>query len=554
MPKKRIIKFIIYFFGSLLALLFALWVIYYTNTRISEPEMPAAEQVTMSRTESAGQGYACENGWLRRAGTGWWLMYLEGTPYEMGYAHGLLTEELMAEQEAAFTERLAELIPGKFYQNFMLAFVRYFNRDLEGYILPEFKEEIFGISRHAPEAYDFIGPAYARMLNYHAAHDLGHAVQNMNLVACTAFGAWDGMTADSGLIVGRNFDFYINDDFAANKILCFARPDSGYSFVSVTWAGFAGVVSGMNDQGLTITLNAAKSSIPLGARTPVSLLAREILQYASDIEEALEIARSRETFVAESFLIGSAKDHKVVVIEKSPEMTAVYDPDLDHILLTNHFQSDAFANDELNIANIKNETSLYRLNRLAELVSGHPAMTVADAAAILRDYRGLGGRDIGLGNEKAVNQFIAHHSVIFRPDSLQLWISSPPWQLGEYRGFDIGVTLVAGNGNGRDVACYVSTIAIAVIPPDSILSGSVYRDIVRYRDLAKKIESGEFPENAADSLMQYNPGFFHASRILGDHYLSTGQPEEAIKWYQEALNTEAPSVAEKEAVEKKMGR
>jgi hypothetical protein len=230
-------------------------------------------------------------------------MYLEGNPYEIGYAHGLLTEELMAEQEKAFTGRLAELIPTRFYQRFMLGFVRYFNRNLEEYVLPEYREEIFGISRNAPTEYDFIAPAYARMLNYHAAHDLGHAMQNLNLVACTAFGAWDGRTADSNLLIGRNFDFYINDEFAENKILCFVAPDSGYRFVSVTWAGFAGVVSGMNEKGLTITLNAAKSDIPFGARTPVSLLAREIIQYASTIQEAIAIAESRETRKRRPFTI-----------------------------------------------------------------------------------------------------------------------------------------------------------------------------------------------------------------------------------------------------------
>ncbi len=525
----------LYFAGSLIALSLALWIVYLSNTRISEPVIPKTEMTEMARI-ATGDGYSCGHGWLRKAGDGWWLMHVEGTPYQMGYAHGLLTEELMAEQEAAFTARLAELIPSRFYQRFLLAFVRYFNRDLDDYVLPQFREEIYGVSRKAPAEYDFIAPAYARMLNYHAAHDLGHALQNMNLVACTAFGAWEGHAADSGMIIGRNFDFYINDDFARNKILLFASPDSGYRFVSVTWAGFTGVVSGMNEKGLTVSLNAAKSSIPLGARTPVSLLAREILQYASNIEEAEIIARQRKTFVAESFLIGSLADGQAVIIEKSPEVTSVFYPAGDHILQTNHFQSDAFATEELNLANIRNETSFYRLQRLEELVGNFPAMTVADAAAVLRDPYGFNGENIGLGNERAVNQFIAHHSVIFRPGKQEVWIAFPPWQLGEYRVFD---ALSGEPGTGT-------------VDPDTLLAGPVYRQLMQYRELAARIESGEFPDHAADSLISYNPRYFHTYRILGDYYRENDESAKADHYYRIALGLLAPSAAERNALTKSM--
>jgi isopenicillin-N N-acyltransferase like protein len=537
MRRRRIIKVLLYVLTGFLLLMAGFYVYFKVVTRVTEPEISDESISAMTRTRQGPHVYSCEHGWLRKANEGWWVMYLEGSPYEIGYAHGLLTEELNYSQEKAFLERLGELIPSKFYQQFMLGFVRFFNRDLEDYVLPEYRQEIFGISRFASPEFDFMGPSYARMLNYHAAHDLGHAIQNMNLVACTAFGAWDGHSADSGLILGRNFDFYINEAFAADKILCFIRPDSGYSFAMITWAGFAGVVSGMNEKGLTVTLNAAKSSIPLGAKTPVSLLAREILQYASTISEAYAIAQKRETFVAESFLIGSAADRKAVVIEKSPEKIALFDPGTDHLILTNHFQSDTFRDDRLNIENMKNETSVYRHQRLAELLDENPHITPETAAAILRDDKGLGNRDIGLGNEKAINQYIAHHSVIFQPAKLRIWIAGPPYQLGEFRAYDLDSPGTEGHREN-------------VIESDNTLLNHTFPQLVKYRNLAKQIESGQYQDGDADSLILYNPEFFHTYRILGDYCRAEGIGRRAEDFYRMALEKEAPSKAEREAVER----
>jgi len=258
--KNTFLKFILYF---LLVIILAVVVFigwYYFDTQISKPRVNESIVNKLHRETISPDQYRIGNNWLKKNEYGLWEMYLEGAPFERGIASGKLTKELIYKQEEAFVSQIKELIPSESYLGFLKYFVKFFNRDIDEYVLPEFQEEIYGISFSASNDFDFIGTNYERLLNYHAAHDIGHALQDLMLVGCTSFAANLGYT-DSSLIIGRNFDFYINDAFAEDKIVCFENPDNGYQFAYVTWASMIGVVSGMNNQGLTVTINAGKSDI-----------------------------------------------------------------------------------------------------------------------------------------------------------------------------------------------------------------------------------------------------------------------------------------------------
>ena len=343
------------------------------------------------------------------------------------------------------------------------------------------KQEIYGISLSASDKFNFIGTPYQRMLNYHSAHDIGHALQDLALVGCTSFGVWGEKSADSTLIIGRNFDFYMGDDFAANKIVCFEKPEKGYAFMMVTWAGMIGTVSGMNDQGLTVTINAAKSDIPFSARTPVSILAREILQYASDIREAYEIAKRRETFVSESILIGSARDNIAAIIEKSPFKPILLMPSSNYIICANHYQSPEFINEPANVQNMRENASVYRYEIIQRAIDSTTAIDAAGVARILRDRTGKGGADIGMGNEKAVNQLLAHHSIIFEPEKRLVWVSTSPWQSGSYICYNLNkiFNTFASLQHREEL-----TEADMTIPPDPFLKTSEYKCFLQYKDIA----------------------------------------------------------------------
>lgn len=492
------------------------------------------------------------NNFLRHSKSGLWEMGVCGDAFQRGEAIGKLSADLLSHQEKVFVDQIREIIPSESYLKFLRFFIVLFNRNLGENVPEEFRDEIYGISLSCTHEYDFIGTPYERQLNYHSAHDLGHAMQDYMLVGCSSFATWGTQSADSSLLIGRNFDFYVGDAFAQNKLVSFYKPEQGYKFASVGWPGMIGVLSGMNETGLTVTINAAKSAVPTGSATPISILTREILQYASTIEEAYAIAQKRQTFVSESILIGSAKDGKAAIIEKSPEKTVLFTgKEKDRIICTNHYQSEAFSKDERNMENIRTSDSPYRFARLKELINENRPIDVTKAASILRNHKGLQNTDLGLANEMAINQFIAHHSVIFQPEQLLMWVSTSPWQCGEYVAYDLNKILTK-----VDVLREISEPE-QTIPADTFMEQPEFKQLLTYKKLTplllKKIRRKEKVEDSV--LKRYeasNPSLYFVYEVLGDYYEAIRQPQQAVGYWKKALSRPIPKLQEKERIQQKI--
>jgi hypothetical protein len=321
----------------------------------------------------------------------------------------------------------------------------------------------------------------------------------------------------------------------------------------ITWASMCGAVSGMNDKGLTITINAAKSYIPEQVGSPVSIVARHILQYASDIDEALLIAKSYRTFVSETFLIGSAKDNAAAIIEKTPYMTALLKPEKnDFIICTNHFQSKEFSWNDLNQKDLRESPSLYRYIRMQQLIKTSDPIDATGAAKILRDQKGLEGKDIGAGNEKAVNQLIAHHSVIFEPAKQLVWVSTSPFQLGAYVCYDLNRVFAPGLIPAK--GSYMRPELM--IPADSFITNGGYDAFVHYKILRDEMRSalhkkGSQPPSPT-ALIASNPQFYLVYELAGDYYKMLGNKDAAAAEYKKALQKEIPWTTDAHTIENKL--
>jgi len=505
------------------------------------PQVSDMSALETGRIQTGENSYAVGKSWIRKSESGLWEMYIEGEPFERGVAFGKLTQELLLYQEKAFFEQIRELVPSDGYLKFLKYFLAWFNRNLDKNIPEEYKAEIYGTSFACSPEFDFIGSGYQRQLNYHAAHDIGHALQGLNLTGCTSFSVWDGKSSDSSLLVARNFDFYAGKKFAENKIVCFYNPSEGYKFMMITWADFIGVVSGMNEKGLTVTINAARSSVPLQAATPVSLVAREILQYASNIEEAQTIAGKRKMFVSESIMVGSLSDGISAIIEKSPANTDIVLPSGNQIVCANHFQGEAFREDKHNIENILGSDSKYRFDRINELLQADSTIDVSDAVRILRNRFGRKNTDLGMGNPLSVNQLIAHHAVVFKPSDLLVWVSAAPYQLGKFVAYDMnkvfGLTREEIKNNTE---IYSDDLTI---PADSFLLSDDYAAFSKFLLMSDELkgysrDETDLPALFEESYIESNPAYYLTYSRLGDYYFYKKDYKKAHYYYQIALTRE----------------
>ncbi|WP_390452514.1 C45 family autoproteolytic acyltransferase/hydolase [Chryseobacterium sp. Alg-005] len=480
-----------------------------------------------------------------------WELYIQGNPLQLGYNNGALTQDLMQKQEEIFFSKVEGFVPSRFKQKLLRGFLKWYNRKMYLNVREDYQAELYGLSQYSSEKYNFIAPKYLRSLYLHGAHDIGHALQDLAMVGCTSLAVWNENTEDGDLLIGRNFDFYVGDDFAKNKVVEFVKPEQGIPYMSVSWPGMIGVVSGMNQEGITITINAGKSKIPLTAKTPISLVTREILQYAKNIDEAITLAKKRKVFVSESILVGSAHDKNAVIIEVSPTNFGVYRvQNSSQVFCTNHFQSEAYKNDQRNQKHIIESHSEYRYEKLQELLQQNKKLNPEKMAAILRDQSGLKGEKIGYGNEKAINQLLAHHAVIFSPQKKLVWVSSNPYQLGEFVCYDLNEIFSGKNLQKGELAKSQMNI-----PEDPFVHSQEFKNYEQYKILNSEItnaihEDMLLTEDFISHYQTLNPDFWEVYYQTGRYYYQLKDYQKAKAEFEKALTKEITTLPDQENVEK----
>jgi hypothetical protein len=250
-------------------------------------------------------------------------------------------------------------------------------------------------------------------------------------------------------------------------------------------------------------------------------------------------------FVAESFLIGSANDRRAAIIEKSPEGIDIYESGTNYIIGTNHFQSEILGKSQMNLDHIKTSASLYRYQRVQELLDKNGKNSVLKTSRILRDRSGANDKSIGLGNEKSINQLIAHHGIIFQPEKKLVWISTAPWQLGKFVCYDLNKVFSLDMNENKEI--YEEDL---VIPPDPFLFSEDFKNAGKFNRYRFPFQSKEGLE--PDSLIKWNPDSYLSYMLAADFCFQNKNYDKAALLYREGLTKEIATVQEREHMKKNL--
>ena len=171
--------------------------------------------------------------------------------------------------------------------------------------------------------------------------------------------------------------------------------------------------------------------------------------------------------------------------------------------------------------------------------------SVASTASILRNQRGKSNADIGMGNEKLINQLVAHHGIIFQPEKRLVWISTAPWQLGKFVCYDLNKIFAIDMQSNTEIAEVDKTI-----PADPFLGTPAYSDYQKFSKYRFPFHPRE--DLVADSIVVWNPGSYHAYMLAGDRAFDDKQFSKASQFYERGLTLEIATLQEKEHMEKRL--
>ena len=308
------------------------------------------------------------------------VLLLQGTPDEMGAQHGAL---LKKEIKNVLNRILYGVGVGSSFAKGRWFFgeIEEAQSRLNPYIAPRYLAEMDAIA----------------LATGHEKEEIRLANFFPELFHCSGFAIFGNATQDGALYHGRILDYLRGMGLEQNAVVIVSKPDTGNAWVNISYAGFVGSVTAMNEKKVAIGEMGGRGEGNWDGK-PMAQLVRECMEKADTLEQAVEIMRKGPRTCEYYYVISDGKTKRAVGIAATPTKFETVGPGQAHERLP-HAVKDAVL---LSAGD--------RYEKLVERVREDFGEFTADSA-----------RDL-MKRPVCMNSNI--HSVLFAPETLDFWVAN----------------------------------------------------------------------------------------------------------------------------------
>ncbi len=412
--------------------------------------LPADEVVANLRKTAAVEknGATCLGRARKKIMDGNIFLYLDGSPYEMGFQHGrLLAEEISRGVVPEFANPL-DSVPTyrdktRIVKWFVMKYLEFkVYAPLERNTPPAYLQELKGIADGSGLDFRtvFIANFLSDMKMVMFKGDItGKFTIARGVVSCSDFAAANKATRDGKMIIGRNTDYTGQGRWMKNQTVFVYGPKNGLSYAHISTAGIIKCNAGMNEKGITVGGHFMGFDDAAAGGISFAILENEIMRKASSIDEAISILRNAKIAGSWGLFICDGKTRTAVAVEANSRMVTVRAMKDDVLYLTNYAITEKMAkHDFFRRKNLFMRDIAGRYRDLGILIQRNYGRITPEMAAEFmgNHFDFVVNAERSCGNSVGAISTIT--SVVFAPEQRIFWLASgsePAWN-NAYAGYD----------------------------------------------------------------------------------------------------------------------
>lgn len=469
--------------------------------------------------------------------------YLEGSSQEQGLIQAVVCRDA-SEQIKQFLQQTHFIYPKHPIQRYVherLLWMK--NKDWARYMTVTEQQALAAMADRTTTFPDLKVMRYNRLVSWQTLYDRRPSYIPEAGAVGTALGSKSRQSGRPQLLMGHNFDCHLANKLDKHKTVFMVKPDDGYRYLSVGYPGLLGVITGINEKTIAIAVVPAFTLETPQLGYPALLLAKQVLQQAASLDEAIALLEAQHLPGAESFLLGSGREEKMIVVEKNKSQTIIRTMQNNFLLVVNHFQSPALSKEQAETPLVTNSRA--RLRRLKELAFlNRKTMTVVQLAKILRDRRGMYGRELGIGHAWAINRLGTVHSAMIDLKKKIIWVAAAPFHLGAYVPFALDD--------------FDQSNQEQLIPPDAMLLSGAYQSYEVYQvglsQARRLMQRGAYQEALAwiQEIQPLNARDYQLYLLAAKSLEKIGRLDAAVYNYRQAKAYVPSTTREREMIDEKI--